>query len=357
MEKRQLAQHNNLIRANLHFSPIESRIFTLMLAATNKDDTDVKSIQIHIDDIFGKKKRGGSDYEALVEAVNDLFGKSINLLKIDTDGGKGKKNDFHKIRLVQEMKFEEGTGYVTGMFSEKVRDYVIHLRKEFAMAELENLMKMKKPYSQRCYWLMKSFQSLGGVELELKDFKKKIGVIEIHSDPKTGQEYEKELYPRFYDFNKQVLIPVMKEINKYMMVEYELKLKGRIPVSIEFKIPKPVKIESRKPEPQPPKLNMNKPVLPNGSAKYSPPKFASKEGPQGKRLNDPNARTLDGLKAVDLLPEEIDFFMKNIDWGQIRSVTTKIVMASYRAKIDKREEALQELKALLPEKLQGAFSE
>lgn len=223
-----IAQHNNLIRSYMHLGSLEARIFTLLLKGIKKDDTELKNVEIKVSDIIGENPSGKA-YQLLKDACDELLSKKLDLLQVGINRKVANKNDYHKVGIVQELQLDSGSGFVRGLFTDRVQSYLVQLKKDYALADLEHLMSLKSGYSHRIYWLMKSYQSLGEVKLSVEEFKKMV----CGDKDELGNPVDK--YPRYYDFKKYVIIPAFEDIKEMLSVEWVENKRGKKTEALTFK--------------------------------------------------------------------------------------------------------------------------
>ncbi|MCC9138802.1 replication initiation protein [Pontibacter silvestris] len=273
-----IAQHNNLIRSYMHLGGLEARIFTLLLKGVKKDDTELKKVEIKVSDIIGDNPSGKA-YQLLKDACDELMSKRLDLLQVGISKKAANKNDYHKVGIVQELQLDSGSGFVRGLFTDRVQSYLIQLKKDYALADIEHLMSLKSGYSHRIYWLMKSYQSLGEVKISVEEFKKMV----CGDKDELGNQIDK--YPRYYDFKKYVILPAFEDIREMLNVHWVENKKGKKTESLTFKFPQEGKISK-----------ITKPV--QGSLfdkSNAKPKYKKSEAPKQ------NLRATSKLKLVELM--------------------------------------------------------
>ena len=258
-----IAQHNNLIRSYMHLGSLEARIFTLLLKGVKKDDTELKKVEIKVSDIIGENPSGKA-YQLLKDACDELMSKKLDLLQVGVNRKVANKNDYHKVGIVQELQLDSGSGFVRGLFTDRVQSYLVQLKKDYALADLEHLMSLKSGYSHRIYWLMKSYQSLGEVKISVDEFKKMV----CGDKDELGSQVDK--YPRYYDFKKYVILPAFEDIGEMLKVEWHENKKGKKTESLTFKFPQEGKVSKA----------LAKPVQGNLFDKTNKSKYKKGESPK-----------------------------------------------------------------------------
>ncbi|MCC9167893.1 replication initiation protein [Pontibacter harenae] len=216
-DSRLVAQHNYLIRSYLSFGLIEARIFTLMLATIGYKEKELKEIKIKLADVV-PYSLNGTVYKQVKQACEDLFNKEINLAKVGS-----KKKDFHKVRIVQELELDSGTGYIKGYFADRIKPYLLQLKDNFTLSEIQLLMTLKSSYSHRLYWLLKSYESLGKYTESIVELKKLL----------LGEDAETK-YKDYFDFKRVVLEPAFTEVKTVLNISYKPLKTGKKVTDILF---------------------------------------------------------------------------------------------------------------------------
>lgn len=216
-DSRLVAQHNYLVRSYLSFGLIEARIFTLMLATIGYKEKELKEIKIKLTDVV-PYSLNGTVYKQVKQACEDLFNKEINLAKVGS-----KKKDFHKVRIVQELELDSGTGYIKGYFAERIKPYLLQLKDNFTLSEIQLLMTLKSSYSHRLYWLLKSYESLGKYTESIVELKKLL----------LGEDADTK-YKDYFDFKRVVLEPAFTEVKTVLNISYKPLKTGKKVTDILF---------------------------------------------------------------------------------------------------------------------------
>ena len=231
-----IAQGNFLVRSHVTFGAVEAKIFTLLLAGIDKEDKELNKIEFPISMVTNQK--GGSAYDIIHEACLQLLSKKINSHPEDSKRKKG----FHYYQVVIDCGLDLGKGMISGQFHPDVKSYLIDLKKNYTISEIEELLKLKSGYSHRLFWYLKSYENLKSKYRRepFEEFKK----IMLGENPDASYQNS--------DFRRFVLEPAFKEINKSKAftdhqgnptVSYELERKGRIVTHVKFIFSKPTQLE------------------------------------------------------------------------------------------------------------------
>lgn len=120
--------------------------------------------------------------------------------------------------------YQKGTGMVTLKFSPDLKPYMLQLSKVFTRYKLVNILSMKSKYSIRLYEILKAneFKKQDYIEIEVEDLRRLVKAENI--------------YPRYNDFKRFVILQAQKELKKVSDISFEFKeiKTGRKVTSIKF---------------------------------------------------------------------------------------------------------------------------
>ena len=222
-------QHNNLIRTNLHMGELEARIMVMALQSIHQNDEGpLPSIRLKITDIY--PDAGGKAYRLVAAACKALYAHDLRLVPV----GSNPQNSEYRTRIVSDIGIDAGTGLVTGNFAPKIRPYLMEITKVvegskpgFTSAEVQKLFIIKNANSQRLYWILKSYQSLGFKEISLDQLQ--YFLFEGNSP-----------YEKWGDFNRYVLEVAVKQLGAVEVgfpFSYEAVKTGKKVTAIKFSLP------------------------------------------------------------------------------------------------------------------------
>jgi hypothetical protein len=223
--------HNELVRAPYRMGVLESRIFVEALRGINQGpegDTTLPPIDIPISAVIGEND-GENHYAAVRQACKDLFGRSINLARLDAPQG-----TYHRARLVSEIELVPGSGRIRGSFAPVIAPYLLQLTTagNFTRADIAVLLTLS-PTAQRLYWYLKSFANMGSSRTVTHS----VGIDQL----KLLLLNDAALYPIYTEFARRVLEPIRVEFHALTVpfpVEWEGTKTGKKTTGIKFTIPK-----------------------------------------------------------------------------------------------------------------------
>ena len=247
MKNSLVVKDNALIDASYNLELTEQRL--ILLAILNARETgqgiDANSVlRIHASDYmshFNVDKH--ASYEALKNAVFNLFGRQFSYTEKDELTGKSKQV---RSRWVQKIAYIDDIGVLELAFSMDVVPLITRLEQHFTSYQLEQVAQLTSKYAVRLYELIISWRERGNVPFTgLKELRLKLGV-------------EDNEYPTMDNFKRRVLDPSIKQINKHtdIIADYTQHKAGRTITGFSFtftqkKQPKDVTPKPKKAEPKP----------------------------------------------------------------------------------------------------------
>ena len=216
MINRLVIKSNDLISASYNLNLNEQKMVLCAITKLDKNDNKLNFINLNISEFIEILNITDRNYEQVRNIARNLRRKEII---IDTE-------EFEYITgWFSGVNFDKGNGSITIRFDEDLVPYLLNLRKRFTRYELKNILSMKSTYSIRIYELLKQYEAIGKREFKLDILKECLGM-------------ERDMYSRFYDFERRVLKVAKEEINEQtdLNIDYEKLKTGRRITSILFKI-------------------------------------------------------------------------------------------------------------------------
>ena len=161
-------------------------------------------------------------YIALKDASDRLFEKKIFFLNSAGE-------EIEKFRWCYHCKYNVGYGTVSIAYSPSIIKHLsLFTDGKFISYDLTQIAKINSMYSIRIYELIKQVQNTQHKykEMTVKEFRDCLKVS--------------DLYPRYFDLNKRVIAPAIKDINRYTDIHVELEAikKGRNISTLKFHLSK-----------------------------------------------------------------------------------------------------------------------
>lgn len=204
---------NPLIEAKYKLPVIEQKILHMLIAQIDFTDEELKFYSFYVSDfltIFDEK-----NYTRQVKkSLDTLLNTKIKITK---------EKSFLETHWLSSAEYFEG-GKIELEFSEKLKPFLIQLKKEFTKYNVAEINKFKSKFSIRIYLLMKQYQPLKERIINIEELKEMLQVSNF--------------YPEYRNFKQKVLKIACEEINKLsdLKIEYEEIKKGRKVDKIKFYI-------------------------------------------------------------------------------------------------------------------------
>jgi plasmid replication initiation protein len=162
-----------------------------------------------------------ASYEALKNAVSNLFGRQFSYTEKDELTGKSKQV---RSRWVQKIAYIDDIGVLELAFTMDVVPLITRLEQHFTSYQLEQVAQLTSKYAVRLYELIISWRERGNVPFTgLKELRLKLGV-------------EDNEYPTMDNFKRRVLDHSIKQINTHtdIIANYEQHKAGRVITGFSF---------------------------------------------------------------------------------------------------------------------------
>lgn len=217
--KKLVVKSNRLIEAKSKLSIQEQRILLTAISQIkpSEEDFNEKGYAISIAEFRELADlKGRAYYTEIKELTHRLVGRTIVIHEED---------GILQTSWLSSAKYVDQQGIVYLNFDERLKPYLIQLKKEFTSYQLHYVMRLKSKYSTRIYELLKQYEKIGQREFSLEELREKVSV-------------EDGKYDQFGDFNRNVVKKAQVEINKNTDIRfiYTPKKQGRKVIGIKFSI-------------------------------------------------------------------------------------------------------------------------
>lgn len=224
MKNELVVKDNALINASYNLEVTEQRLILLSLVRareTGQGITAESKLQIYASDYvkqFNVTKE--SAYEALKNAVNNLFNRQFSFKDYSKDG----KEIVTKSRWVSQISYIDESAILEVIFAPAVVPLITKLEKQFTTYQLKQVSQLTSKYAIRLYEILIAWRDIGKTPvIDLKDFRYRLGLKDAE-------------YIAMNDFKKRVIEPAINQINKLtdICVKYEQFKTGRIISGFQF---------------------------------------------------------------------------------------------------------------------------
>jgi len=165
--------------------------------------------------------RLGTNYALLEDAIDGIVGKTVHIPK----GGKGEKRRWLKVTWAASADYKGDEGIIEFEFSDKMKPFLLDLKEEFTMAELEEILSLRSSYLVKFYVWLKKNLGLGIVTVRVAQLRMIVGTDLVNS---KGEIIDR-VYPRYANFKQHILEKGREKIPQTTSIGFtykELKEKG-----------------------------------------------------------------------------------------------------------------------------------
>ncbi len=219
IERRNAVMENALIEARYNLTVEEQRLVLTTIAML--DNVEIASsgfpmLKIPVKLIIEATGIHEKNYSQIKKALQRLMGRVITIED---------ENGFEMYQWFAKAKYKQGEGFIEVQFHPDLKPYLLELKERFTKIPLKQILQLRSKYAIRLYELLKRYKDTGFRTDYIPELREKLGV-------------EKGEYERFFDFERRVLKPAIKEINEKtdLKVSYTKKKTGRRITHIEFEI-------------------------------------------------------------------------------------------------------------------------
>ena len=144
---------DKLLNARYSLSQLAIKVITSVISMISKDDEDFKLYVIKAQDFkeltAPNQKLGGSAYNQLIDACNELMDKRIEF-------DEGEEIGFMLTRWIASAEYFAGAGEIEIEISQKLRPLLLQLKQgNYLNYELGNILALKSTYIIRLYEILK----------------------------------------------------------------------------------------------------------------------------------------------------------------------------------------------------------
>jgi plasmid replication initiation protein len=190
-KKAVVVQANSLVEARYRLSNLEQRLIFSLLSKIEADDDDLREYDIPLKELSQLMGIDLADaYKELAKLTKQLMTRVLTI--------KSKAGNLLHIHWL--CRAEHKPGSVALSFVPDLKPYLLHLKSEFTICELETIAGFGGKYTIRIYMLLRQYASIGWREFELAELREILGI-------------EKKEYPQYKEFSRRVLAQAKKEMD------------------------------------------------------------------------------------------------------------------------------------------------
>jgi plasmid replication initiation protein len=198
-----VVKSNQIIEAKYKLNLIEQRIILFLVSLINKDDEVFKLWRIKISELaefLGINPK--NSYRDLKNTTFAMVKKGLRLKSQDRE---------LQLNWLASADYFNKEGFVELEISEKLKPFLLQLKKNFTKYNLKDIISLKSAYSIRIYELLKQYEKIKERYFELEDLKKKLGV--------------NNKYKLYKDFKRRIILKAQEELSKKTDISFNFKEK------------------------------------------------------------------------------------------------------------------------------------
>ena len=190
-KKAVVVQANSLVEARYRLSNLEQRLIFSLLSKIEADDDDLREYDIPLKELSQLMGIDLADaYKELAKLTKQLM---TRVLTIRSAAG-------NLLHIHWLCRAEHKPGSVTLSFVPDLKPYLLHLKSEFTICELETIAGFGGKYTIRIYMLLRQYASIGWREFDLAELREILGI-------------ESKEYQQYKEFSRRVLAQAKKEMD------------------------------------------------------------------------------------------------------------------------------------------------
>lgn len=230
MDKDYVVKKSNYFIMNCSYdlSLEEQKLILTLASMVQPNDEDFKPYKFKIADfmeLLGVDTK--TKYTEVPKITKELMKKVFEIEEDDT---------LIQTAWLSSATYKKGSGMVELEFSPRLKPYMLKLNGLFTQYKLANILSMKSKYSPRIYEILKcnEFKQQGYIEIEVEELRKLLKADNI--------------YPRYNDFKRKIIIQTQKELKKISDISFDFEeiKTGRKVTSIKFFIKANKKVNAPK---------------------------------------------------------------------------------------------------------------
>lgn len=214
-----IVKHNKLIETSYRLNGREQFFILYLISKISQGLGEFEEYEMHYSEIESIINFDGKRRIANKSEVFQMMDR-LNSEPIIYERG----NIVGKSVWLQHMEHNTDTDVFTFSLSERLREYLLQLKKHFTEYNIKNIIYLNS-HAIRLYELLKRYEFQGSCELTIDNIKFCMGI--------EGR------YPKFYEFKRWVLLPAQNEIKTHTDICFTfkpLKKEGKKIISLKFDI-------------------------------------------------------------------------------------------------------------------------
>ena len=203
-------QQNRLAEARYELTPREQKLVLYVISMIEPEDEFFKLHKInvkHFAEIAGLDSN--ALYKELREVALQIKSKPLVI------NGHIEPGDTNPTQLITSWFADvviqaNGDGYIGVSISERLKPYLLQVKREFFRYRLAYVLHLRSGYAIRLYQWAKRWQYAGKRRISIDELRVVMGTVELTSKGNIS----KTLLALYKDFKKRALLPAVTEINQ-----------------------------------------------------------------------------------------------------------------------------------------------
>jgi len=187
---------NQLVDANYRLTLTQMRLVYMFGTLIQAQEKEFRFYRVKIKDVL-RLLRLGTNYALLEDAIDGIVGKTVHIPK----GGKGEKRRWLKVTWAASADYKGDEGIIEFEFSDKMKPFLLDLKQEFTMAELEEILSLRSSYLVKFFVWLKKNLGLGIVTVRVTELRRIVGADLVNS---KGDIVDR-VYPRYANLKQHIL--------------------------------------------------------------------------------------------------------------------------------------------------------
>ena len=212
-----VSQSNELISTPQNLTANEKKIIFTLASLVQPEDENFRTHRIRVKDLADMMGIVSSNfYKKVEETVTELQKKTV---VIQSDKSK------LVVNWLSSSEYFRGKGFVELEFSEKLRPYLLDLKRNYTGFKLTNVLSLQSAYSVRIYELLKSFEKLKRRSFSIEELRELLVV------PPNAYKY-------YANLKSKVINKAKKDLEEKTDIKFEIEeiKKGKKVVGVTFYI-------------------------------------------------------------------------------------------------------------------------
>ena len=219
----EIRQHNAITTARYEMTACEMDIVFYLLSLLKKEDNIGTFYRVKVTELQQLTGRQWN-YQQFFDATSALRSREY-IIKNE------KERRTLQVGLLASAEYLHGQGVIELEVSEKMRPYLIDLKRNFTSFRLQAAFNLSSKYAKRVYQMASQWKDKPAITYSLHDFKVMLNL-------KDPEGKEPEQYSKVSMLQRKVLDVAVQQINQHtdLKLRYELLKKGRAFESVRFYI-------------------------------------------------------------------------------------------------------------------------